>query len=110
MQFAGALIGAEIMLIEYSKSPCGPLQGRRFGVSHAIDIATPYLAPSERKALSLYIQDTAAQLHSEYRSLTGENLRTMQKQGIPLSEACVALLNVYDTAYRTAKGALQASR
>jgi len=110
MQFAGALVGAEIMLIEYSKSSCGPLQGRRFGVQEAVKIATPFLAPSERKTLSAYVGNAAPQLHQEYRRLTAENLRTMQAQGIALRDACVVLLNVYDKAYRTAREALMAAR
>ena len=110
MQFAGALVGAEIMLIEYSKSSCGPLQGRRFGVQEAVKIATPFLAPSERKTLTAYVGATAPQLHQEYRRLTAENLRTMQAQGIALRDACVVLLNVYDKAYRTAREALKTAR
>ncbi|HEY9079171.1 hypothetical protein [Magnetovibrio sp.] len=110
MQFAGALVGAEIMLIEYSKSPCGPLQGRRFGVNEAIAAAKPHLAPSERATLATYVRDNVDRLHREYRRLTGENLRTMQGQGMMLQDACVVLLNVYDTAYRTARDALEASR
>ena len=110
MQFAGALVGAEIMLIEYSKSPCGPLQGRRFGVNQAVKIASPHLAPSQRKTLKTYVQGNAAQLHDEYRRLTAENLRTMQAQGMTMPTACVTLLNVYDKAYRTALEALKAAR
>jgi len=110
MQFAGALVGAEIMLIEYSKSSCGPLQGRRFGVQEAVKIATPFLAPSERKTLSAYVGNAAPQLHQEYRRLTAENLRTMQAQDIALRDACVVLLNVYDKAYRTAREALMTAR
>jgi len=110
MQFAGALVGAEIMLIEYSKSSCGPLQGRRFGVQEAVKIAKPFLAPSERKALSAYVSKAAQQLHQEYRRLTAENLRTMQAQGIVPRDACRVLLNVYDKAYRTAREALKTAR
>ena len=110
MQFAGALVGAEIMLIEYSKSSCGPLQGRRFGANEAVKIATPFLAPSERKTLTAYVRDHAPQLHREYSRLTAENLRTMQAQGIAINDACMVLLNVYDKAYRTAREALTKSR
>lgn len=110
MEFAGALIGAEIMLIEYSKSLCGPLEGRRFGVQEAVNIAAPYLSPSERKVLGEYVRQQAPQLHHEYQRLTGESLRTMRKDGMPIKDACTVLLNVYDKAYRTAKQALETSR
>jgi len=110
MQFAGALVGAEIMLIEYSKSACGPLQGRRFGVNEAVKLAAPHLAPSERKTLKTYVHGNARQLHHEYSRLTAENLRTMQSQGIAPSDACSVLLNIYDKAYRTAFEALSKSR
>lgn len=110
MEFAGALVGAEIMLIEYSKSRCGPLAGRRFGVQEALNIVVPYLSPTERVALNKYVRDKAPQLHHEYQRLTGESLRKMHKEGIPTKEACTVLINIYDKAYHRAKEALVTSR
>jgi len=110
MEFAGALVGAEIMLIEYSKSHCGPLSGRWFGVQQAVDLAAPYLSHTERQALVRYVRENSQTLHIEYQRLTNESLRDMSKEGVALKDACLVLLNIYDKAYRTAKHALQTAR